>query len=171
MDATQDDVTATPKLGGYAIDTDNSTIHFKSRHLFGLMPVKGTFAIRSGAVDVAEPVGESSIRVEIDANSFDTGNDHRDGDVKSAKFLDTDQHPVMTFASSGVDGTTVTGTLTACGVEKPVTLQIEEVKVTATSFTARATTRIDRTQFGVTGSPGMAGRHLDMTLEVTCNRS
>jgi polyisoprenoid-binding protein YceI len=171
MDATQDDVTATPKLGGYAIDTDSSTIHFKSRHLFGLMPVKGTFAIRSGTVDVAEPVEESRIRVEIDAKSFHTGNDHRDGDVKSAKFLDAEKHPVITFVSDGVDGKAITGRLTACGVEKPVTLQVEEVKVAGEKFTARATTRVDRTEFGVTASPGMAGRHLDLTLEVTCVRS
>ncbi|EST21255.1 hypothetical protein N566_27555 [Streptomycetaceae bacterium MP113-05] len=171
MDATQDDVTATPALGRYAIDTDASTIHFRSRHLFGLLPVKGTFAINSGTVDVAEPVGESALRVEIDAASFHTGNDHRDGDVKSAKFLDTDKHPVITFAADGVEGTAITGRITACGVEKPATLQVQRTTVTASGFTARATTRVDRTEFGVTGSPGMAGRHLDLTLEVVCVRS
>ena len=171
MDATQDDVTATPALGRYAIDTDATTIHFRSRHLFGLLPVKGTFAVRSGTVDVAEPVAESSVRVEIDATSFHTGNDHRDGDVKSSKFLDTDQHPTMTFVSDRVDGTQIVGRLTACGVEKPLTLQVQESKPTPAGFTARATARVDRTQFGVTGSPGMAGRHLDLTLEITCVRS
>jgi polyisoprenoid-binding protein YceI len=40
--------------------------------------------------------------------------------------------------------------------------------VLAETFTVRATTRVDRTEFGVTAAGLMAGRHLDLTLEVTC---
>ena len=43
--------------------------------------------------------------------------------------------------------------------------------VAARSFTVRATTRIDRTEFGMTAQPGMTGRHLDMTVEVRCVRT
>ena len=39
------------------------------------------------------------------------------------------------------------------------------------SFTARATVRIDRTQFGITASRGLAGRYLDTTVEVRCVRT
>ena len=38
------------------------------------------------------------------------------------------------------------------------------------SLDARASTRIDRTEFGVTAYPGLAGRYLDMSLEVQCVR-
>ncbi|MET7641838.1 YceI family protein [Streptomyces sp. NPDC005438] len=171
MDTTQDTAKQTPKLGRYTIDTEHSTVRFGSRHLFGLMPVRGTFGLRGGTVDVAEPVSESRTEVEVDATSFHTGNDHRDQDVRSAKFLDTDTHPTITFASDRVDGTTLVGRLTACGVERPVTLQVEEVRVTEEGFTARASTRVDRTEFGVTAARGMAGRHLAITVEVTCRRS
>ena len=37
------------------------------------------------------------------------------------------------------------------------------------SFTVRAAARIDRTEFGVTASRGLAGRYLDLTLEVRLN--
>ena len=168
MDATGNPTTATPRLGRYTIDTKSSSISFKSRHLFGIMPVHGTFAIRGGTVDVAEPLSESRLRVEIDAASFSTGNDQRDGDVRSAKFLDTDRNPLITFVSERVDATFVSGMLTVCGASRPASLSIVHAQVTANACTVRATTRVDRTEFGVTAARGMAGRHLDLTLEVTC---
>jgi hypothetical protein len=39
------------------------------------------------------------------------------------------------------------------------------------SFTARATARIDRTEFGITAARGLAARYLTMTVEVQCTRS
>jgi polyisoprenoid-binding protein YceI len=51
-----------------------------------------------------------------------------------------------------------------------VTLLAEFTGVAARSFTVRATTRIDRTEFGVTGARGLAGRYLDITVEVPCAR-
>ncbi|GHE14745.1 hypothetical protein GCM10010339_86800 [Streptomyces alanosinicus] len=117
---------------------------------------------------MAEPLSESRLRVEIDAASFSTGNDQRDGDVPSAKFLDTDRNPLITFVSERVDATSVSGTLTACGVPRSASLSIVRSQVHTNSFTVRATTRVDRTEFGVTAARGMAGRHLDLTLEVTC---
>ena len=56
-------------------------------------------------------------------------------------------------------------------VTRPVSLSIEQSAVTPRSFTARATTRIDRTEFGVTAYRGLAGRYLDMTVEVRCVRT
>ena len=161
---------ATPRLGRYEIDTGSSTVRFRTRHLFGLGPVRGSFAIRSGTVDIAEPVAGSRICAEIDAASFRTRNPARDTAVRSARFLDAGTHPVMTFASERTDGSTLTGTLTVRGVAQPVTLSIEQSAVAAGSFTARASTRIDRTEFGVTALRGLAGRFLDLTLEVRCLR-
>lgn len=170
MQTKPDHTATTPQLGRYEIDTGSSTVRFRTRHLFGLGPVRGSFAIRGGTVDVAEPLAASRVRAEIDAASFRTGNAARDAAVRSARLLDADSHPVMTFASERTDGATLTGTLTVRGVTRPVTLSIEESAVAPGSFTARASTRIDRTEFGVTASRGLAGRHLDLTLEVRCLR-
>jgi hypothetical protein len=38
-------------------------------------------------------------------------------------------------------------------------------------FNARASTRIDQTEFGVTAYRGVAGQYLDMTVEVRCTRA
>jgi polyisoprenoid-binding protein YceI len=172
MQTTHDHQAVTaPPLGRYAIDPGRSTVTFRTRHMFGLAPVRGRFAIRSGTVDVAEPASASDIRVDIDAASFRTRSRQRDAAVRSAQFLDAAAHPVITFVADGLDGQELTGSLIVRGVTRPVTLTVERVDAVPGAFTARATVRIDRTEFGVTAMRGMAGRYLDMTLEVRCERS
>jgi polyisoprenoid-binding protein YceI len=170
---TTDDTVQAPPVGRYAIDNRGSTITFRGRHLFGLAPVAGTMTIRDGLVDVADPLTESSVQVEIDTASFDTGNSRRDGDVRSPRFLDVGRYPSMTFTSRRLARSegrwTLAGTLTVRDVARPVSLAIEWSTVTPewpSSFVAWATTRIDRTEFGLTAARGMAGRHLDVSLRV-----
>jgi polyisoprenoid-binding protein YceI len=38
----------TPRPGRYEIDTSCSAVTFRTRHLFGLAPVRGSFTIRAG---------------------------------------------------------------------------------------------------------------------------
>lgn len=165
-------LSTTGQLGHYDIDVSRSAITFRTRHLFGLGPVTGTFAFRSGSVDVAEPIAESSVHAEIETASFDTGNRQRDRAVISPRFLDSAHFPVMIFSSGQVsaDGKTVSGMLTVRDVTRPVTFAVGQVAVSGQSFTAVATVRIDRTEFGVTASAGLAGRYLDLAVEVQCVR-
>ena len=160
----------TPQLGRYEIDASGSSVRFRTRHLFGLAPVRGELAIRTGIVDVTEPLADSRTSVEIDAASFHTGNRQRDNNVRSAQFLDTSRYPVMAFVAEHVEGTAVTGSLTVRDVARPVRLSVEPYAVTTRVFTARVTARIDRTDFGVTASRGLAGRYLDLTMEIRCVR-
>ena len=160
-----------PRPGRYEIDTSCSAVTFRTRHLFGLAPVRGSFTIRAGTIDVGEPLGGSSVHVQIDPASFRTGNGQRDDNVRSERLLDADRYPVITFRSEGVDGPALTGTLTVRNVTMPVTLSIEQTTVRARWFNARASTRIDRTEFGLTAYRGVAGRYLDLTIEVRCVRT
>jgi polyisoprenoid-binding protein YceI len=162
---------AIPRPGRYEIDISCSAVTFRTRHLFGLAPVRGSFAIRAGTIDVGEPLAGSSAFVQIDAASFRTGNGQRDDQVRSERLLDTDRYPVMTFRSEGVDGLALTGTLTVRTITMPVTLSIERTAARARWFDARASARIDRNEFGVTAYRGMAGRYLDLTIEVRCVRT
>jgi polyisoprenoid-binding protein YceI len=162
-----------PGLGRYEVDPRNSTVEFKGRHLFGLLPVRGTFTIADGVIDVAEPIAESSVRVAIDATSFQTGNSHRDDDVRSARFLNTGRYPSMMFMSTRLErsdgGSTLAGTLTVRDVARPLSLMIQQCTVQAASpesLIVLASTRIDRNDFGLTAAPGLAGRHLDVSLRV-----
>jgi len=107
---------ATPRPGRYEIDTSCSAVTFTTRHLFGLAPVRGSFAIRAATIDVAEPVTDSSIHAEIDTASFRTGNGQRDVTVHSARLLDAVRYPVITFISEGAGGPALPGMLTVRGV-------------------------------------------------------
>jgi polyisoprenoid-binding protein YceI len=140
--------------------------------MFGLGPVRGTFALRSGSADIAEPLAGSAIHAEIDTASFTTGNEQRDSNVLSARFLDAARYPAITFRNGRVsaDGRTIGGTLTVRDVSRPVSLSIGQVTTDGPSFTASAAVRIDRTEFGVTAMRGLAGRYLDLTVEVQCVR-
>jgi polyisoprenoid-binding protein YceI len=162
---------AIPRPGRYEIDISSSTVTFRTRHLFGLAPVRGRFAIRAGTIDIDEPLARSSAFVQIDAASFRTGNGQRDDQVRSERLLDTDRYPIITFRSESVDGLALTGTLTVRNVTMPVTLSIEQTAARARWFNVRASTRIDRNEFGVTAYRGMAGRYLDITIEARCVRT
>ena len=170
MTTKQEHTTTTPQLGRYEIDPGRSTVMFRTRHLFGLAPVRGRFAIRGGTVDITGPLAASAVYAEIDAASFHTRNPQRDASVRSARLLDVARHPVVTFTSERIDGRELAGTLTVRGVTRPVTLSVEPLELSPRSFTVRATTRIDRTEFGVTAYHGLAARYLDMSLEVQCVR-
>jgi polyisoprenoid-binding protein YceI len=161
-----------PRLGRYEIDASRSRVTFRTRHMFGLGPVRGTLAIRSGWADIAEPLADSAIHAEIDTASFRTRNPQRDRSVRSARFLDAARFPVISFRDGHVcaDGRTVRGTLTVREVSRPVSLSIDQMTIAERSFTASATVRVDRIEFGVTAMPGLAGRYLDLTMEVRCAR-
>jgi|SRR6185437_1080494 len=166
-------VTTTPQPGHYDIDPGRSRVTFATRHLFGLGRVRGSFAVRGGSADVADPIAASAVYAEIETASFRTKNPARDGSVLSRRFLDPAGHPVMTFRSDRIEagGQVVTGTLTVRGTSRPVTLTITRCEVSRGSFTARATARIDRTEFGITAARGLAARYLDLTMEVQCTRN
>ena len=167
---TEPQTTQAPRLGRYEIDVSRSRVTFRTRHMFGLGPVRGTFAVKSGAADIAEPLADSAFHAEIDTASFSTGNQRRDTSVLSARFLDAARCPVISFRDGRVsaDGRTISGTLTVREVCRPVSLSIGRVTVAGPSFTASATVRVDRTEFGLTAMPGLAGRYLGLTVEVRC---
>ena len=162
---------ATSQPGRYEIDTSCSGVTFRTRHLFGLALVHGSFAIRAGTVNIVDPLSDCSIHVEIETGSFRTGNRQRDKTVLSAGLLDAGQYPGITFIADKVGGPTLAGILTAHGVSRPITLAIELSATSSRSFMARASTRIDRTEFGVTAYRGLAGRYLDVSVDVRCVRS
>jgi polyisoprenoid-binding protein YceI len=195
MDTKRHPTALTPRLGHYEIDARRSTVTFATRHLFGLAPVRGTFSIKAGTVDIAEPLTASRIHAEIDAGSFRTGLPPRDVTVRSARLLNARRHPLITFDAAGdasvtgagvtdaavadieaggvAGGALVTGQLTVRGVSRPVRLAVEPAEPAgdgdpAGSFTARALVRVDRAEFGITGFRGLAGRRLELVLVVRC---
>jgi polyisoprenoid-binding protein YceI len=157
-----------PATGTYQVDPATTTVAFNTRHLFGLGPVKGTFTLRSGSIAVAEPLPGSRVSVCVAAASFATGNPKRDAQVKSADFLDAENHPEIIFASTGLsqtaEGWVLRGEVTARGVVAPVELRVVEVATEGDDFTVRATGTVDRYAHGMTKLKGMAGRYLTLII-------
>ena len=163
-----------PAVGEYRIDTTNSTVTFRTTHIFGLAPVTGSFRLREGHIRVAEDVTGSTAHATIPAASFHTGVSNRDATIRSAQYLDAEHHPHITFTSTGLshrDGHWVLhGTLTVRGRGCPVDVLVERSEVDGPRVRLRATARIDRYEFGITAMKGLTGRRLTMTLELLANR-
>ncbi len=125
----QEEAAADPNV--YAIDTSHATIGFKVRH-FTVSNVSGRFNTFEGAVRYnPEDPADSGVEVTIDAASIDTDHEQRDGHLKSADFLDVENHPTVTFKSTQVEktdeGFQVTGGLTMRGVTKEVSFPVSVV--------------------------------------------
>lgn len=147
-----------PVVGTWAIDPSHSTTSFIVRHL-GLAKVRGGFGVLSGTIEVAEKPEDSSVTVEIDAASIDTGDQGRDDHLRSPDFLDVAEHPNVIFSSTGVikgkDGWKITGDLNVHGITKGVELDVTfEGSATdpwgGTRIGMSATTEINREDFGLT---------------------
>ncbi len=112
----------------YQIDATHSSIDFAIRHLVGR--TKGRFAEFSGTIvyDPAAPEA-MSINGTIQVNSLDTGNEKRDGHLKSGDFFGAEEFPTITFVSTQVeekgDKLQVSGTFTMHGVSKQVSLLVQ----------------------------------------------
>lgn len=113
--------------GTWAIDPVHSSISFSVRHLV-VSKVRGSFGSFSGAITVDED-GTPSVAAEIDVASVYTGNEQREGHLKSADFFDVEQYPSAAFRSTGVradgDNYVLDGEFTLKGVTKPVSLALE----------------------------------------------
>ena len=113
----------------YRIDPIHSFIIFRVKHL-NTGFAYGRFNTFSGTfvVDERNPAN-SSIELEIEANSVDTGNSQRDDHLRNPDFFNARQFPKITFKSTRVrklNDTTVEvqGNLTMRGVTRPITARV-----------------------------------------------
>ncbi|WP_204071608.1 YceI family protein [Planotetraspora phitsanulokensis] len=162
---------AQPAPGLYRIDPGATEIRFLTRHVFGLLPVTGSFALDHGELRIAESAADSTIDAVVRAGSFASGIAARDHKVKSDVYLDAAAHPEIVYRGLRVelspDGARVHGTLTVRGVTRPAVLTLTSLVVEDGVLRARAETTVDRYAFGLTREKGMTGRHLHLFLTVT----
>lgn len=166
----------------YEVDPVHSSVGFKVRHLV-VSNVRGHFDTFAGSYEFEEGEPASwSVSATVDAGSVNTGNEKRDGHLRSADFFDVEKHPTLSFTSKRAEsrkggGWALVGDLTIHGVTHEVAFDLEyngSVKDpwggTRTGFTA--TTTIDREDYGLTWnkvieSGGLTvGKEVEITLEV-----
>ena len=114
----------------WVIDPIHSEVQFKVKHLM-VSTVTGSFGQYEGQVEMTDDGFEDAkITFSADVSSISTGNEQRDGHLKSADFFDAEQFPKLSFTSTGMkktgdDSYDLTGDLTMHGVTKSVTLKVE----------------------------------------------
>jgi polyisoprenoid-binding protein YceI len=152
-------------VGTWDLDPVHSHIGFTARHLM-VSKVRGKFAKFDVQLVTAENPLDSTVTATIDTASVDTGNEQRDEDIRSERFMNAADYPQMTFRSTSVtrdgDKYKVAGDLTIRGVTKPATLDVEvngfgpdPYGGTRAGFSA--TTEINRHDFGVSFNPPVPG--------------
>lgn len=149
--------------GTWNIDPVHSEVGFSVRHMM-VSKVRGKFTKFSGQLVTAGDVQSSSVTAEIELASIETGAEQRDAHLRSPDFFDTENHPVMTYRSTGIradgDDYIVDGELSLKGVTRSVPLRLElngfgpdAYGGTRAGFTASA--EINRQDFGVNWNAAM----------------
>ena len=118
------DTTPTLTAGTWNIEPAHSSVGFTVRHL-GLSKVRGQFNAFSGEVTIADDQTASSVSATVELASIDTNNADRDGHLQSTDFFGVESNPQMTFVSTGVSQSSLTGDLTINGITKSVTFDLE----------------------------------------------
>jgi polyisoprenoid-binding protein YceI len=169
-------VPAVAQSAQWQLDPAHSSAQFAVRHM-GISTVRGTFTKLSGTARY-EPADSKndSVEVTIETASVDSRVEMRDNDLRSDHFFDVQKYPTMTFRSTklesaGTDKLKITGDLTIRGITKPVTLDVEGPSKPFNDgqghlhMGVSATGTVNRTDFGMTGYPGMVGNEVQLTID------
>ncbi|MGH2610663.1 MAG: YceI family protein, partial [Tepidiformaceae bacterium] len=146
----------------FDIDRAHSEIGFTIRFM-GLSDVRGHFKDFAGTIMyVEDDVSRSTVSVLIKAKSIDTGNDWRDGDLRSPAFFAADSFPVIFFQSRRVErsreGFVAHGALTMRGVTRDIAIPFVRTHSKMqdawgnTRIGFVASLRLNRKEYGITGS-------------------
>ena len=168
-------ITALILAATFMADPNHSSANFTVTHL-GISHVNGIIPIKSASVELDKGNIPTSAKAELDPSGVDTRQSNRDGDLKSDHFFNVATFTAMTFTSTkitAVDAThfTMVGDLTMHGQTHPVTLTCEYLGRMTDShnrehvaYEAKGT--IDRTQWGMTYGPVVAGNSVDIDLDI-----
>ena len=146
----------------WQIDATHTAVEFAVKHMM-FTTVRGRFKDVKGTIEVdAQNPDNSTVNVEIAAASLDTGVADRDAHLRSADFLDVENHPTITFRSKRVEGAMkqegdkfrVVGDLTIRGTTMEVVLEAQYEGTGkdpwgGTRAGSRATAKIDRREWGL----------------------
>lgn len=111
----------------WSLDPAHSEVQFKVKHLM-ITNVTGQFNVVSGNVVVEnDNFDHAKVDFTADVNSVNTGNEQRDGHLKSPEFFDVASFPTIHFESKDFNAKEgkISGDLTIKNITKPVVLDVE----------------------------------------------
>lgn len=158
----------------YTAEPAHSFALFSVGHM-GISNVWGRFDKIAGTITLDADASKNAVKVEVEADSVNSGNGMRDNHLKGPDFFNAKQFPTLSFVSTGWKATgdktaEVTGDLTIHGVTKPVTVTVTKVgegdnpmmKMHGVGYTTTFT--IDRKDYQVLGVPGGVGDQVTITI-------
>ena len=116
--------------GDYTLDAAHSRLGFVARHAM-VTKVRGSFQDFEGSAHLtAQDPAASTASVTIQVASITTGNDQRDGHLRTNDFFDAPSFPTITFTSTSVEVLgpeefRLNGELTIKGVTKSISIDFE----------------------------------------------
>lgn len=150
--------------GVWSSDAVHSRLGFTVKHL-GISDFNGNFGTYEVKMTATkEDLSDAKIELTGDAASINTGNEMRDGHLKSADFFDVEKFPKFTFTSTEFKKAkakgeyTVKGNLTLHGVTKLVSLKVVSGGVVTHPMTKKQVTafkltgNFKRSDFGIGAS-------------------
>lgn len=150
----------------YVVDQAHTSVGFSVKHMV-ITNVKGKFKQFDGVIMYDEnDLTKTSVSGSIAAASIDTGNERRDGHLRSEEFFHAEKYPEITFESKKVvkrdNGYVMIGDITIRGVTKEIEVPFEVVgKITDpmgnTRIGIEAHTTINRQDFGVSWNKALEG--------------
>lgn len=181
-------------MAKWTFEPGHTAAEFCVRHMM-VTYVRGAFKNVRGSLtfDPANP-RDASVEVTIDAKGIWSGEADRDAHLRSADFLDVENHPKITFKGNRIElmgnhDYTVTGDLTIRGVTRQVSLNVtclglwetpwweggvDKGPKTRAGFVAH--TKINRHDFGVSWNAPMdrggivVGNTVDITIDAEAIR-
>tara|TARA_R110000787_G_scaffold62117_4_gene140618 strand:- start:5081 stop:5725 length:645 start_codon:yes stop_codon:yes gene_type:complete len=164
------------KAGDYALDKTHAAILFRINHL-GFSTYVGRFELYDASLtgDANDPAS-ASVEAVIDMTSLDVANETFAAELMGPDWFDAAAFPEAVFISTSVTLTgdttaSVSGELTLHGVTAPIALdatfngaafdRLRAADVVGFS----ATTRIDRTQFGVSKYSGLLADEVEIEIQ------
>jgi polyisoprenoid-binding protein YceI len=162
-------------VGTWRLDPAHSEVVFSVKHL-AISKVRGRFETFDVTIVTAENPAESTIEATIDVASVNTNQEARDNHLRTSDFFLADEHPQITFNSTGIDITgdkfSVTGDLKLRGITQQVTLKGELGGVIVDGYGntragATATTTINRHDFGVSWNAALEAGGFTLGDDVT----
>ncbi len=143
----------------WTLDPHHTTVGFSAKHL-GVATTRGSFTKVDAQVELDNPEDPTTAKgtVTVDAASINTGNEQRDGHLRSPDFFDVEKYPTITFTLKSVeragDNYKVRGDLTIRDVTEEITLDYEHNGVVEDPFGntkvgGSLTGTIDRTRWGL----------------------
>jgi polyisoprenoid-binding protein YceI len=165
------------RAGTWKIDPTHSEVGFSIRHL-AISKVRGKFEAFEATFVTGENPLDTQVTASAEVASINTNQKDRDDHLRSGEFFATDDHPQITFGSTGVRNSEgqfyVDGDFTMRGVTRPVTFTFEfggfgEDAYGNYKAGFQATTVVKRADFGLSWNAALDKGGVVLGDDVTIN--